>query len=109
MSEAYLKYILESLDLKIIPEYKFAPKRKFRFDFAIILDKHIIGVEHEGGIYSNGRHTRGTGYAKDCEKYNLATELGYPVLRYTEEQYKDPDKIKKQVINLIERLQNGNK
>lgn len=62
-------------------EYRFHPKRKWRFDYADVA--HKIAVEIEGGIWSGGRHTRGSGYAKDVEKYNEATKLGWRILRYT--------------------------
>nr|BAR19617.1 PF04480 family protein [uncultured Mediterranean phage uvMED] len=57
------------------------PGRKFRFDF-LLSDTDLI-VEVEGGTWRGGRHTTGAGFAKDCEKYNLALEHGYRVLRYT--------------------------
>jgi very-short-patch-repair endonuclease len=62
-------------------EYKFCPDRKFRADFAIPGLKVLI--EYEGAVYTQGRHTRGAGYVKDCEKYNIAAMLGWHVLRYT--------------------------
>ena len=67
-------------------EYKFSKKRKFRFDIAIPESK--IAVEFEGGIYVQGRHTRGKSYALDCNKYNLALKEGWKVLRYTTEDAK---------------------
>lgn len=66
-----------------VREYRFAPPRKFRADFAYVEARLLLEVE--GGIYSNGRHTRGSGFAADCEKYNLATLLGFKVLRFTAE------------------------
>ena len=60
-------------------EFKFFPTRRFRADFAFI-DKKIL-VEIEGAIFGNGRHTRGAGFEKDCEKYNLAASLGFKVYR----------------------------
>ena len=60
-------------------EYRFYPTRRFRADFAFI-DKKIL-VEIEGAIFTRGRHTRGSGYEKDCEKYNLAAGMGYKVYR----------------------------
>ena len=62
-------------------EFRFHDTRKWRFDFAYP-DKQIA-IEVEGGVYKNGRHTRGTGFTNDCEKYNAATELGWRVFRYT--------------------------
>lgn len=81
---------LNVLGIRTRQEYQFS-KRLFRFDLIITTYNKIellksgikIAVEYEGGIFSNGRHTRGRGYAKDCVKYNLAQILGWTVLRYT--------------------------
>lgn len=61
------------------PEFKFHPDRKWRFDYA--WPDHKIAVEVEGGIWIGGRHTSGSGFAKDMEKYNAATCLGWRLLR----------------------------
>jgi len=66
-------------------EYQFHPTRKWRFDFAY--PNHMIGVEAEGACWVQGRHTRGSGFIKDCEKYNAAALLGWRILRYTTENY----------------------
>jgi len=55
--------------------------KDWRFDFAWADKK--IAVEIEGGVWARGRHTRGDGYTKDCEKYNAAQRHGWVVLRYT--------------------------
>ena len=70
--------------VEFIPEYKFHPTRKWRFDFANI-EKHIA-VEVEGGVWIRGRHTRGQGYIADMEKYNEAALLGWRVIRATPQQ-----------------------
>lgn len=62
-------------------EYKFHPDRRFRFDFA--WPDYKISLETEGGVFSGGRHTRGTGFTSDCVKYNLAAIAGWLVLRVT--------------------------
>jgi len=62
-------------------EYLFHKRRKWRFDFA--WPDLMIAVEVEGGVWSNGRHVRGEGYEKDCEKYNEAQMMGWMVLRFT--------------------------
>jgi very-short-patch-repair endonuclease len=63
-----------------IEEHRFHATRRFRFDFA--WPALHLAVEVEGGVFTGGRHTRGYGYAADCEKYNLATLDGWRVLRY---------------------------
>lgn len=62
-----------------ITEHKFHPTRQFRFDIAY-LDR-MLAVEIEGGGWSFGRHTRGSGFAKDLVKYAEAAALGWTVLR----------------------------
>ena len=42
-----------------------------------------IACEIEGGIWVNGRHTRGKGYEADCEKYSMAAINGWTVIRVT--------------------------
>jgi len=61
--------------------YRFAPPRRWKFDFAN--PKLKLAVEIEGGSWSGGRHTRGSGFEKDCEKYNEAAILGWYVIRLT--------------------------
>jgi very-short-patch-repair endonuclease len=62
-------------------EHQFTEDRKWRFDFAELRSK--VAIEVEGGTWSGGRHTRGSGYSADCEKYNEATRLGWRVFRLT--------------------------
>jgi very-short-patch-repair endonuclease len=64
-----------------VREYRFAPPRRWRADFAFI-DQRLL-VEIEGGIWTGGRHTRGSGFEADAAKYNAATILGYRVLRFS--------------------------
>lgn len=70
-----------------IREYRFAPPRRWRADFA--WPAHKLLVECEGGVWTGGRHTTGAGYTKDAEKYNAATLLGYRVLRFTASMVRD--------------------
>lgn len=75
------------------PEYRFAPPRRWRFDYAWPADVLIahgvscarggIAIEVEGGAFTRGRHTRGAGFVKDMEKYNAAALAGWKVLRVT--------------------------
>ena len=66
---------------EIKPEHSFFLGRKWRIDFAIVDLK--IGIEIEGGVWANGRHTRGKGFIDDMEKYNAAITIGWVILRFT--------------------------
>ena len=69
-----------------ITEYRFSPPRRWRFDFA--WPTWMIAVEQEGGVWIQGRHSRGAGMVKDMEKYNTAALLGWRVFRFTPQQIK---------------------
>lgn len=74
-------------------QFKFHPKRKWALDFAFPVMtedglKPWIAVEVDGGTWTGGRHTRGAGYAADCEKLNEAACLGWTVLRVTGDHIK---------------------
>jgi len=74
-------------------EYRFHPKRRWRFDLAWPEQK--VAVEIEGGGWVRGRHHRPAGYRQDCEKYNAAVLMGWRVLRYTPDMLsKMPDDLK---------------
>jgi very-short-patch-repair endonuclease len=81
--EAFARLMRENgLDEGMARQYLFAqPRRKFRADFA--WPARLVYVEIDGGTWSRGRHVRGAGFARDCEKLNLATVLGWRGLRFT--------------------------
>jgi very-short-patch-repair endonuclease len=72
-------------------EYRFHPTRKWRFDFAY--PERKIGIECEGGTWAKSRHTTGSGYRGDCEKYNAASILGWRVLRFTRDMIESGEAI----------------
>lgn len=61
------------------PEFKFHPTRQWAFDYAWPDKK--IALEVEGGVFTNGAHTRGPHFMSDMEKYNTAALLGWTVVR----------------------------
>jgi very-short-patch-repair endonuclease len=63
-----------------VKEHRFHPSRKWRFDFAF--PERKCAVEVEGGIWTNGRHSRGSGAVADMEKYNTAAAMGWFVFRF---------------------------
>jgi len=76
-------------------EVKFHSSRRWRADFAHLPTRTLIEIE--GGIFmpGGGRHNRGSGYAKDAEKYLEAVLAGWTVIRLTGKQLE---------IDFIERI-----
>ena len=82
--EASLLFQVRAVGLPMpLHEYRFAPPRKWRFDFCWQDQK--LAVEVEGGAWIQGRHTRGKGFIADMDKYNQATLMGWRVLRFSGE------------------------
>jgi len=59
-------------------EHKFHPVRRWRFDLA--WPEHKLALEVQGGIFTNGRHTRGAALLKEWEKLNTAAEMGWRIV-----------------------------
>jgi len=80
----FIRIIESELKLKVIKEFQFHPKRKWRFDYCIPELK--IAIEVEGGAWTQGRHTRGKGFIEDMLKYNTAVCMGWRLLRFTPDE-----------------------
>lgn len=64
---------------ELVKEYRFHPRRQWRADYAHAQSRTIIEID--GGVWSDGRHTRGAGFIEDCRKLNAATALGWSAFR----------------------------
>jgi hypothetical protein len=75
-------------------QFRFHPKRKWRFDFAwptwSASETRLrntsgegLAIEVDGGTHTGGRHTRGEGHAADAEKRNEAQLMGWRVIVVT--------------------------
>lgn len=85
LEETFLLHLRSSsLESGLEREFRFAPPRRWRFDFAWPDKK--IAIELEGGVYSSGRHVRAQGFENDCLKYNEAVLRGWRVLRFAGRQ-----------------------
>jgi very-short-patch-repair endonuclease len=69
-------------------EFEFSGHRRFKFDFA--WPSRRVAVETDGGIFQKGRHNRAAGFARDCEKTNLAVLEGWAVFRLCTGQVTEP-------------------
>ena len=77
-------FVIWNNDIKDLPfhqELAIIPNRKFRYDFAWP-DLKVV-LELDGGIWSGGGHTTGSGKTRDCEKDWLAFVNGWTVIRWT--------------------------
>ncbi len=69
---------------KPVAEYVFAPPRRWRFDWC--WPEYGLALEQQGGIFTQGRHSRGAAMLKEFEKLNAAAAKGFRVLYATPEQ-----------------------
>lgn len=70
---------LHALGLPIpMREFRFHPKRRWRADAC--WPEYMLMLEIDGGVWTQGRHTRGAGFIRDQEKRNEATLMGFRVL-----------------------------
>jgi hypothetical protein len=87
---------LVDINLEALPEYQkefiFHPTRKWRFDYSWVDIK--VALEIHGGVFTNGRHTRGKGFSEDKVKMNSAQLLGWIVIEATTEQVKNGQMLK---------------
>lgn len=83
MRDVLLDALLAEENLPLpVPEHKFAlPARRWRLDWA--WPDHRLALEIEGGVWTNGRHTRGSGFLRDMDKYNSLAVHGWRLLRCT--------------------------
>ena len=77
-ADLFTRLVKSDLRLECVKELRFYPSRRWRFDPEV-----KIAIEVEGGVYTQGRHTRPLGFLGDMEKYNTATSLGWRLLRVT--------------------------
>lgn len=88
------------LNVDCVKEFKFHPKRRWRFDYAI--PEYRIALEVEGVVWTGGRHTRPQGFLGDIEKYNTATLMGWRVFRTTPD-----DLLRTATLNLLKSAISG--
>ena len=70
-----------------VPEHRFAPPRRWRFDWAWLDQK--VALEVQGGLFTQGRHSRGAALMKEHEKLNAAAALGWRVCFVTPAQIRN--------------------
>lgn len=65
---------------KLYEEYFFTLERRYRFDWCIPEIK--LAIEYEGGLFQKqSGHKSAKGIMRDIEKYRMAEDLGWKVIR----------------------------
>lgn len=85
-----------------VREFRAIPGRKFRFDFCFREERLLIEIN--GGTYSKGAHSTGTGIARDYEKNNLAQIGGWRVLSFDTKMVKSGE-----ALNVTEQILTNHK
>lgn len=80
-SDMFTRLCQSQFGVECVKEYRFYQPRRWRYDYAI--PKYKIAIEVEGGVWTQGRHTRPKGFLGDVEKYNTGTLLGWRIFRTT--------------------------
>jgi hypothetical protein len=82
---ALFHQMLKQMDPGWVEEHRFAPPRRWRFDFAHPGRK--LAIEVQGGIWTRGRHSRGgQNQLKEMEKLNAAALDGWLILYFSPQQ-----------------------
>lgn len=104
-SEATMKRMLDLDGIEHERELRFAPPRRWRFDFA--WPGQMVALEIEGLVRpgEKSRHTTNDGYRRDMEKYNMATLMGWRVLRVDQRMVTRGDALK--LVRIALGLDNG--
>lgn len=90
--EEQLAWQLRAEGLAFEREYRFHESRLWRLDFWFAGAK--LAVEIDGGGWVNGRHSRGEGIERDCEKTSHIAMAGYRLMRVTPGQVKRGEALK---------------
>lgn len=90
--EAALELQLRGAGLHPEVEFRFDASRRWRLDFGLIPER--IAIEVEGGIWTRGRHARGSGVVGDIEKYNALALAGWLLIRVTPEMVRSGEALR---------------
>lgn len=83
-----LAWQLQAVGIKdFVREHRFHKTRRWRLDIGFLEQR--LGVEVEGGVFANGRHSRGAGFTADCLKHSELAIAGWRLIRVTTAQVRD--------------------
>lgn len=97
----YIRFLAPDLAVGMVEQYRIAPERRFKWDFAWPEKK--TAIELHGGLWAYGAHSRPAGVQRDMTKANVATLAGWKVLYFsTDDLEDDPETVIAQVRMVLE-------
>lgn len=77
--EEEIEHTLQILEIKYEKKFQFKSTKHWRFDFHLV--EHRILIEIAGGPWSGGRGGKLANKAWSMDRYDVAAEMGYSVVR----------------------------
>ncbi|WP_353172411.1 hypothetical protein [Acinetobacter rudis] len=78
-AEEEIEHTLQILEIKYEKKFQFKSTKHWRFDFHLV--EHRILIEIAGGPWSGGRGGKLANKAWSMDRYDVAAEMGYSVVR----------------------------
>lgn len=78
-AEEEIERVLKILEIKYEKKFQFKSTKHWRFDFHLV--EHRILIEIAGGPWSGGRGGKLSTKAWSMDRYDVAAEMGYSVVR----------------------------
>lgn len=87
----FFRLCKQEIGCEPVKEWQFAKEygRRWRSDYFFFHNNKKVAIEIEGGGFTQGRHTRGTGHANDMQKYNTYALMEISLLRFPPKQFQD--------------------
>lgn len=90
--EDMLAQQMRAVGIEYRREVTFWPGRRWRFDFTV--DRAWLAIEVQGGIWTGGGHSRGSGQLRDAEKAAHAAIAGWRLMPVTGNHIKSGEAIR---------------
>jgi len=79
--ESSVDFVLTAEGIPFEREHRFHPVRRWRIDRVVLPLSLKVGIEVQGGYHGGkGRHSRGEGFERDCEKFTEAAIAGWLIV-----------------------------
>lgn len=99
--QEFLRHWIALTGPRLVPQYVFHPRRRWKFDWAH--PESRVAIEVHGGTWMHkSRHVSGTGFWGDRIKMNAALRLNWKVFELISDDLSDP-RIHREILDEIQR------